>query len=105
MAVGLPAKASLEADIFWTVYKSITVHGSYVGNRQDAIECVNIAATGAVRVHYVKKHINDLAECVFVSFLFFHSIYAYGIRAEFTLQWEKERSPVELSYLSIERIV
>lgn len=66
MAVGLPAKATLDADIFWTVYKSITIHGSYVGNRQDAIECVDIAATGAVKVHYAEKHIDDLEECVFL---------------------------------------
>lgn len=60
MAVGLPAKASLDANIFFTVFKSITIHGSYVGNRQDAIECVNIAATGAVKVHYQLKPIDDL---------------------------------------------
>ncbi|EKM77296.1 hypothetical protein AGABI1DRAFT_86600 [Agaricus bisporus var. burnettii JB137-S8] len=62
MAVGLPAKTTLDADIFWTVYKSITIHGSYVGNRQDAIECVDIAATGAVKVHYAEKHIDDLED-------------------------------------------
>ncbi len=31
MAVGLPAKASLSADIFFTVTKSISILGSYVG--------------------------------------------------------------------------
>lgn len=31
MVVGLPAKASLSADIFFTVVKSINIQGSYVG--------------------------------------------------------------------------
>lgn len=31
MVVGLPAKASLDADIFFTVTKSINILGSYVG--------------------------------------------------------------------------
>lgn len=64
MAVGLPAKATLDADIFFTVFKSITIHGSYVGNRQDAIECVNIAASGAVKVHYELKSIDELERYV-----------------------------------------
>ena len=65
MAVGLPAKSNLDASIFFTVFKSITIHGSYVGNRQDAIECINIAASGAVKVHYQLKSIDDLEKCVF----------------------------------------
>jgi len=64
MAVGLPAKSNLDASIFFTVFKSITIHGSYVGNRQDAIECINIAASGAVKVHYQLKSIDDLEKCV-----------------------------------------
>ncbi|KAJ3557202.1 hypothetical protein NP233_g11803 [Leucocoprinus birnbaumii] len=66
MAVGLPAKATLDASIFFTVFKSITIHGSYVGNRQDAIECINIAASGAVKVHYQLKPIDEL-ENVYVA--------------------------------------
>lgn len=31
MVVGLPARASLSADIFFTVTKSINIYGSYVG--------------------------------------------------------------------------
>lgn len=64
MAVGLPAKATLDASIFFTVFKSITIHGSYVGNRQDAIECVNIAASGAVKVHYELKPMDELERCI-----------------------------------------
>ena len=31
MVVGLPAKAQIGAPIFWTVVKSISILGSYVG--------------------------------------------------------------------------
>ena len=64
MAVGLPAKATLDASIFFTVYKSITIHGSYVGNRQDAIEAVEIAASGAVKCHYELRKMSDIAKYV-----------------------------------------
>jgi len=65
MAVGLPAKSTLDASIFFTVFKSITIHGSYVGNRQDAIECIDIAASGAIKVHYQLKPIDDLERSAF----------------------------------------
>lgn len=64
MAVGLPGTAELEASIFFTVYKSISILGSYVGNRQDAREAVDIAARGQVRCVYAKKALSDLKECV-----------------------------------------
>ncbi len=67
MAVGLPGKATLDASIFFTVFKSITIHGSYVGNRQDAIESVNIAASGAVKVHYKLLPIDELEKYVLFS--------------------------------------
>ncbi|KAF9548185.1 mannitol-1-phosphate dehydrogenase [Agrocybe pediades] len=60
MAVGLPAEAKLDASIFFTVFKSITIHGSYVGNRQDALEAINIAATGAVKCHYKMKKLSEI---------------------------------------------
>ncbi|TEB36804.1 mannitol-1-phosphate dehydrogenase [Coprinellus micaceus] len=60
MAVGLPAKAQLNASIFFTVFKNICIRGSYVGNRQDAIEAVNIAASGRVKVHYTSKPLKEL---------------------------------------------
>ncbi|PPQ81926.1 hypothetical protein CVT25_013774 [Psilocybe cyanescens] len=60
MAVGLPAKATLDASIFFTVFKSITIHGSYVGNRQDAVEAINIAASGAVKCHYKMRKLSEI---------------------------------------------
>jgi len=62
MAVGLPGEATLDASIFFTVYKSISILGSYVGNRQDAIEALDIAARGKVKCHYALKGLSDLKE-------------------------------------------
>lgn len=62
MVVGLPAKANLSADIFFTVVKSISILGSYVGNRQDAREALDIAARGKVKCHYVMKPLSELGE-------------------------------------------
>ncbi|TEB15139.1 mannitol-1-phosphate dehydrogenase [Coprinellus micaceus] len=47
MAVGLPAKAELNASIFFTVFK-------------DAVEAVNIAASGKVQVYYASKPLQEL---------------------------------------------
>lgn len=81
MAVGLPGAAKLEASIFYTVFKvrkkssiasglhsdsstfflqSISILGSYVGNRQDAKEALDIAARGGVKVHFVLKKLSDI---------------------------------------------
>ncbi|KAL0960013.1 hypothetical protein HGRIS_011663 [Hohenbuehelia grisea] len=60
MAVGLPGKATLEASIFFTVLKSISILGSYVGNRQDAREAIDIAARGGVKCYYQLKKLADL---------------------------------------------
>ncbi|THH17552.1 hypothetical protein EW146_g3276 [Bondarzewia mesenterica] len=62
MAVGLPAKAQLSASVFWTVVKSISILGSYVGNRQDAREAIAIAAAGKVKCHYVLKPLDQLKD-------------------------------------------
>ncbi|KAF8155717.1 mannitol-1-phosphate dehydrogenase [Crassisporium funariophilum] len=62
MVVGMPAKATLDASIFFIVYKSITIHGSYVGNRQDATEAVDIAAAGHVKCHYQLKKLADIEQ-------------------------------------------
>ncbi|RDB27834.1 Alcohol dehydrogenase 1 [Hypsizygus marmoreus] len=62
MAVGLPGEATLNASIFFTVFKSISILGSYVGNRQDAKEAVDIAARGGVKCHFILKQLDDLAD-------------------------------------------
>ena len=64
MVVGLPARASLSADIFFTVVKSISILGSYVGNRQDAREALEIAAAGKVKCYYQVKPLSALQEYV-----------------------------------------
>ncbi|KAK0219893.1 chaperonin 10-like protein [Armillaria fumosa] len=60
MAVGLPGTSTLNASIFFTVFKSISILGSYVGNRQDAREALDLAARGQVKVHFVTKDLKEL---------------------------------------------
>nr|VWO94502.1 Alcohol dehydrogenase 1 [Ganoderma boninense] len=62
MVVGLPAKANLSADIFFTVIKSINILGSYVGTRQDAREAIELAARGKVKCHYSLRPLSELAQ-------------------------------------------
>jgi len=52
VAVGLPPDAKISADVFFTVFLSKRLVGSYVGNRQDATEALDIAASGKVKTHY-----------------------------------------------------
>jgi len=62
LVVGLPAQAQIGASIFWTVVKSINIIGSYVGNRQDAREALNVASMGKIHCHYVLKPLSALSE-------------------------------------------
>jgi len=52
VAVGLPPDAVIKAGVFFTVFHSKRLVGSYVGNRQDAIEALDIAAHGNVKTIY-----------------------------------------------------
>ena len=40
--------------------QSIKIIGSYVGNRQDALEAVEIAAAGKVKVFFKLKELGEL---------------------------------------------
>jgi propanol-preferring alcohol dehydrogenase len=62
MVVGLPGTAILGASIFFTVLKGINILGSYVGNRQDAYEALDIAARGKVKVHFSLHPLADIKE-------------------------------------------
>ncbi|KIK66051.1 hypothetical protein GYMLUDRAFT_158703 [Collybiopsis luxurians FD-317 M1] len=62
MMNGLPGRATLNASIFFTVFKSIQIIGSYVGNRQDAAEAVDIAARGLVKVHFKTRPLAELKD-------------------------------------------
>ncbi|THU82034.1 GroES-like protein [Dendrothele bispora CBS 962.96] len=60
MCVGLPGDSKLVTSIFFTVFKSLNILGSYVGNRQDAREALDIAARGDVKVHFSVKPLAEL---------------------------------------------
>ncbi|EJU01966.1 mannitol-1-phosphate dehydrogenase [Dacryopinax primogenitus] len=60
VAVGLPPDAKVSADVFWTVFLEKQLKGSYVGNRQDAIEALEIAASGALETSFRTLPLKDL---------------------------------------------
>lgn len=60
VAVGAPAATSLNFPISIMVGKCLKIVGSTVGNRQDVIEALDIAARGTVKCHYELKALNDL---------------------------------------------
>jgi len=62
VAVGLPAHAQIGAAVFWTVVKSINIVGSYVGNRQDAYEALDIASRGKIQCHFDLRPLSALTE-------------------------------------------
>lgn len=62
VAVGLPGNTDIRANVFFTVFRSVRVVGSYVGNRQDAQEALEIAASGKVRTHFKTLGLSQLPQ-------------------------------------------
>uniref|UniRef100_A0A7E4UV95 alcohol dehydrogenase n=1 Tax=Panagrellus redivivus TaxID=6233 RepID=A0A7E4UV95_PANRE len=46
----LPKDTQLTADVFWTVFRGVTIKGSFYGNRQDGDEALDFAARGIIDV-------------------------------------------------------
>ena len=51
-----------------TLVQSIDIRGSYVGNRQDAVEAIGLAAAGKVKVYFACKPLKELEKCVSMPF-------------------------------------
>jgi propanol-preferring alcohol dehydrogenase len=62
VAIGLPANAFLKAPVFDTVVKMINIKGSYVGNRQDAVEAVDFFARGLIKAPFKTVSLEKLPE-------------------------------------------
>lgn len=60
VAVGLPGDTDIKANVFFTVFRSVRIVGSYVGNRQDAVEALDIAARGKVRTQFKTLGLSEL---------------------------------------------
>ncbi|GAA5996310.1 zinc-dependent alcohol dehydrogenase [Rhodotorula paludigena] len=61
VAVGLPPDTYIKANVFFTVFKALRIVGSYVGNRQDAVEALDFAARGLVKPMIVVEPLANLA--------------------------------------------
>ncbi|EST07927.1 Alcohol dehydrogenase GroES-like protein [Kalmanozyma brasiliensis GHG001] len=62
VAVGLPGQADIKANVFFTVFRSVRIVGSYVGNRQDAQEALDIAASGRVKTTFKTLGLSQLPQ-------------------------------------------
>ncbi|ODV88641.1 hypothetical protein CANCADRAFT_27660 [Tortispora caseinolytica NRRL Y-17796] len=62
VVVGLPPDAKISADVFNQVVKSISIKGSYVGNRADTDEAIDFFARGLVKVPIEIRPLNELAD-------------------------------------------
>ncbi|KAE9346091.1 Alcohol dehydrogenase 1 [Phytophthora fragariae] len=60
MMVGLPKDAKVTADVFGSVLNAHRIIGSYVGNRQDSIEALKVAAGGDVSTNYSIEKLDNL---------------------------------------------
>ncbi|KAL9938970.1 hypothetical protein V8E36_001783 [Tilletia maclaganii] len=61
VALGLPAGTEMKVPVFAIVSHQLKIQGSYVGNRQDAVEALDIAAWGKVKVKYQLRGLSELA--------------------------------------------
>ena len=50
VAVSLPKDAKLNANVFWVVYRAITIKGSFIGTRKDTDEAIDFFARGLIDV-------------------------------------------------------
>jgi len=62
VAVGLPTDTKIKADVFFTVFESKRIIGSYVGNRQDAAEALDLAAKAGIKTHYSVEPLENLPD-------------------------------------------
>ncbi|KFY23456.1 hypothetical protein V491_02534 [Pseudogymnoascus sp. VKM F-3775] len=62
VAVGMPANAYVKAPVFETVVKMITIKGSYVGNRRDTAEAIQLFARGLVHAPIEVMGLSQLQE-------------------------------------------
>lgn len=62
VAIGMPTDAILRAPVFETVVKMITIKGSYVGNRRDTAEAIQLFARGLISAPLEVMGLSQLQE-------------------------------------------
>ncbi|KAI6223153.1 alcohol dehydrogenase [Aphelenchoides fujianensis] len=60
--VALPKDAKVSIDVFSTVFRAITVKGSYVGNRQDTIEAIDFFNRGLIKIPMEVEPLSQLPD-------------------------------------------
>ncbi|CCE82093.1 Piso0_002789 [Millerozyma farinosa CBS 7064] len=60
--VGLPAHAKVESSVFDAVVKSVSIKGSYVGNRADTAEAIDFFSRGLIKCNIKIVGLSELAK-------------------------------------------
>ncbi|THH03682.1 hypothetical protein EW145_g6090 [Phellinidium pouzarii] len=60
LVVGLPPGAILSIPVLLVAARGLTIRGVFLGSRQQAVEAVNIAATGRVKCTYTIRGLSEL---------------------------------------------
>ncbi|KAJ1560319.1 alcohol dehydrogenase [Cladochytrium tenue] len=60
--VGLAPNSVIKLDVFWSVFQTKRVLPSYVGNRQDAVECLHIAADNNIKALFTVRPLSELPD-------------------------------------------
>ncbi|KAK5997299.1 Alcohol dehydrogenase 1 [Cladobotryum mycophilum] len=60
VCIGLPPNANITAPVFDTVFRMITIKGSYVGNRADTSEALEFYRRGLIKVPYKTVGLSEL---------------------------------------------
>ncbi|CCE83016.1 Piso0_002789 [Millerozyma farinosa CBS 7064] len=60
--VGLPANAKIESSVFDAVVKSVSIKGSYVGNRADTAEAIDFFSRGLIKCTIKIVGLSELAK-------------------------------------------
>lgn len=63
LVVGLPTGAMLELPVILVGGRGLNVKGVFIGSRRDAIEAVELAVAGRVKVNYTIRPLSELNEC------------------------------------------
>ncbi|GAA6041921.1 hypothetical protein NBRC10512_002631, partial [Rhodotorula toruloides] len=62
VAVALASNTKIEAELFGFIGKGLTIVGSYVGSRSDALEALDFVARGKVKPQVVVKPMREIQQ-------------------------------------------
>ena len=67
LVVGLPPDTTLDQPLVLLGALGLNVKGIFIGNRKDAVDALELVATGKVKVNYTIRPLSELDQCVGVN--------------------------------------